>query len=59
MSDAASRFAARYGETLDSLALSLDADDDVLGSDPADYAETPLPPLPALGTPERHALTAT
>ena len=46
MSDAASRFAARYGETLDGLAPSLDADDDVLGFDPADYAETLLLPLP-------------
>ena len=56
MSDAASRFAERYGETLDGLAPSLDADDDVLGFDPADYAETPLPPLPVLGTPERARL---
>ena len=56
MSHAALRFAARYGETLDDLALPLDADDDVLGFDPADHAEAPLPPLPEPGTPERTRL---
>jgi hypothetical protein len=33
--------------------VDLAADDGVLGFDPADYAEPPLPPLPDRGTPER------
>lgn len=52
----AARFAARYGATLDDLGADLAADDDVLGFDPADYAEEPLPPLPEPGTPERARL---
>jgi hypothetical protein len=56
MSEAAARFAARYGETLDDLGAPPAASDNPLGFDPADYAEEPLPPLPEPGTPERERM---
>ena len=50
MTGEAARFAARYGAVLDDLGADLAADDDVLGFDPAGYAEASLPPLPGPGT---------
>ena len=52
MSDAAARFAARYGERLSDL-LASRGPDDVLGFRPADLADEPASLLPEPGTAER------